>query len=548
MKAKLKRFLLIYQFFRKIGKASTKNDKDYTWAIIAGGLFIGGPIFGLVTFFVFASYMYFQSLGATEIIPYMGISFTMISIFLLNILHVMSTYYFSENASHYLHLPIKPWEMLTARFAVHLKGAYLLELISLLPFLLVYTLNEFTPLLLLSSIIVYLLLPIGVLSGVSVLVMIIMKYSKLFKNKEFYKGFAGVIGIVFGIGFNVLLRRVNLSDVSAESAAQITEMVKAQYEWLGLLPDLRFASGMMAQTGWQALLNGIGFLATIVCYFGIFMLAGQKIYLQGALSLSETTRKTLKNPMAVLKSSHSQSANKSYIRYEIRKVFRNPQFLLTGVVLNLVWMIYFLIAPMLDDNSSGMLDAMSKVENQGLVLMIVLSVMGILLSSNILFYTGISRMGNQFEKEKYLPMSIIDILRNKAIATGIMGEMIGLIFLVFFIYLGLKPYTLVAFAIGYTTMIAFCSILGLILDLKKPRLEWESEKDLSNKNGTGFKLLLIQLPMIGAAWGIYLLLNHWIDFEWVSALISIGVIYGLACCLVYKKLLKKGETYYRQIR
>lgn len=548
MKNNLARYLSIYKFFKKISKISTKKDKDYTAVIILLSVVIGGPFFFAITSFLFGAYKYFEVYQAAHVIIYMGISLTVIIIILMNMLNIMSSFYFTENASHYLHFPIKPRELLVARLAVHLKTAYFLQILSLLPFLLVYSVNNFSIAVVIKSILLYALLPIASLSVVSIVVMFIMKHSRLFKNKEFFKGFAGVMSIVFALGFNMIIRNSNMGDVDPENIKQMIDVMLSQYNYLQWFPDLRFGSAMFIETGISSVINMALFIVSVVAYFAAFLIIGEKIYLKGALSLGESNSKTKKNTTVEIKKAKQNSAQKAYIIYEIKKVLRNPQMFVSIILFNFFWTGYIFIAPMLDEGKQGFGEYLQNPELGNQVMLVMLGMLVFIMSTNIIFYTPISRMGAQMQKEKFLPIEVKKLLSSKIIANIIIASILLIIYVLLLTVLKARLSMIVWFLLSSITIVVFLAVEGMIIDLKNPRLEWETEKDLSKNNYSGFKIMLLQLPIAVVVIAINFAVTNYtaLNSEIVSA-VAVIAIYAICTAISVKNFRKNGERLYKEI-
>lgn len=548
MKHKLARYLSIYKFFNKISKISTKKDKDYKALYIILAVVIGGPFFFIITSFLFGAYMYFEVYQAAHVIIYMGISLTAIVIILMNMLNIMSSFYFTENASHYLHFPIKPRELLVARLAVHLKTAYFIQIISLLPFLIVYVSKNFGIALLLKSILVYALLPIASLSVVSIVVMIIMKHSRLFKNKEFFKGFAGVVSIVFALGFNMIIRQSNMGDANPEDIKNMIDIMLSQYTYLQWFPDLRFGSMMFVETGISAFINILLFIISVAVYFTAFLIVGEKIYLKGALSLGESNTRTKKNAAVEIKKSKKNSAQKAYILYEIKKVLRNPQMFVSVILFNFFWTGYIFIAPMLDDDKQGIIQYLQNPQSGSIVMLVILGMIVFVMSSNIIFYTPISRMGDQIQKEKFLPIEVKKLLSSKIIANILIASILILIYLIILIAIKARLNLILWFLPSALAVVIFLAVEGMLTDLRNPRLEWETERDLTKNNYSGLKILLLQLPIVIAVVALtFFIKDHTqINSETLPAVIVI-IIYSLCTAISFKSFKKNGEALYKKI-
>ena len=120
---------------------------------------------------------------------------------------VLSAFYFSTDLEVLLPLPLKSWEILTAKFAVVLTGQYAINLLILLPLWLRYGLLAGVGLgYIVSAVVVFLALPVVPLVLASILAVLLMRLVNISRHKDRLALVGGFLLVIVLVGFQFWLQ------------------------------------------------------------------------------------------------------------------------------------------------------------------------------------------------------------------------------------------------------------------------------------------------------------------------------------------------------
>ena len=143
---------------------------------------------------------------------YMGI--------LMSITNILTVFYYSNDIEMLLPLPLKPAQIISAKFLTVLITQYVMSSFILLPIFITYGLKSGAFITYyIYMIFIYLLFPIVPLVLASLLMTVIMRYTNIAKNKDRGNIFIGIVSILFIVGINVFLQWKNKSSFSEDAIA-----------------------------------------------------------------------------------------------------------------------------------------------------------------------------------------------------------------------------------------------------------------------------------------------------------------------------------------
>lgn len=120
----------------------------------------------------------------------------------------LNVFYYSKDIEYILPLPVKPYQILMAKFNVILITEYITNFIFGIPVIAVYGyVAQMGILFYIAAILFLLLLPIIPLLIASLIIMIIMSFSKVTKNKDKFQVLASVIAIIIVLGLQFAISR-----------------------------------------------------------------------------------------------------------------------------------------------------------------------------------------------------------------------------------------------------------------------------------------------------------------------------------------------------
>ena len=205
----------------KLNYADFITDKKKRWAYVfsfAAILFVGFLLFGSITHAMYEGMIHLgQDPG---MIIAMGLAIASIWVFLMSITNILTVFYYSNDIEMLLPLPLKPAQIISAKFLTVLITQYVMSSFILLPIFITYGLKSGAFITYyIYMIFIYLLFPIVPLVLASLLMTVIMRYTNIAKNKDRGNIFIGIVSILFIVGINVFLQWKNKSSFSEDAIA-----------------------------------------------------------------------------------------------------------------------------------------------------------------------------------------------------------------------------------------------------------------------------------------------------------------------------------------
>lgn len=483
----------------------------------------------------------------------LGLALAGIVVFMLGIFYVITVFYYAQDIEHLLPLPLKPAQIVTAKFATVLLYEYLTQLVLLGPLFVVYGVKSGSgPLYVLYALIVFAVMPVIPLVLGSIVAMVFMSFAGIARNKDRFRLAGGIIAVLASFGFNFFIQRTvnrsmrpeQIQDLIVGGDNALVELSTRSFPSAKLAANALLESSAWSGLAWLALFIGLSGLVYVV-----FAVLAERLYFKGVLGMSETSARRVRLSGGELDRRTAQrSALSSLMAKELRLLLRTPPFFLNCVLMSLLWPVLLLIPVLSQPDSRGMLDAVKEMVAAGsgsaLVPSIGTALFLFISGSNMTASTSISREGTGYFVLKLIPVPYGTVIAAKAI-TGWLVTMAGLLlmWLVAWILFELPaPFALAMLPIGIAAALFAC-LTGVMLDLLMPKLEWDNEQRAVKNNVNGlFNLLIavvVALAMPVSAIGLGLGL-------WGAVALQLGVLI-VADAALYYALKRKGPAWFDRI-
>ena len=226
--------------------------------------------------------------------------------------------------------------------------------------------------------------------------------------------------------------------------------------------------------------------------FAIFIIFGKILYLKNLLKNIAYINKK-KNKRKKIKNKYKKySKRKSYIKNEFRKIFKEPTFFLQCIFqyLSIIIVLLFLVNIFTPIIIEGMKED-NQIEEIGFdnvvlqTMCIVIGILQIIFTFSNLSITAISREGKNAIFMKTLPVPLYKQFVWKAMPQIFLNT-VAIIGLAFILYINLPQtsiwYYIAGIIIGMILNL-INSFLMLIVDLRKPNLDWATETSAIKDNG-----------------------------------------------------------------
>lgn len=449
-----------------------------------------------------------------------------------------NVFYFSRDLEYILPLPLKPREILISKLNVILITEYIVELLfAVVPIIIYGVLTAVGIQYYIISFLVLLIFPIIPLIISTIIIMIIMSFTKGAKNKDRFQLIVPILGII--LAFAISFASTGSSDISEKEvlekllqANQMVELISDKFIILKPAINAIINSDILELLK-LAIITIIGYLA--------FILIGSKIYFRGAignLSSGNKNKKKIK-----INSIKTRKIGKTYVIKEIKILFRNPIFFVQCVLPSVFMPILVLGIAIftISSNESNDLQAITSIlgslVQSPIGMAVIIAVTEFMYSMLYIAPTAISRDGSNAIFMKYIPVSYYKQIIYKGIPNVIFGTITSIIILIF-VYLVMRVsfvFLAICFVINLILIIIQTLLMELV-DLKKPKLDWSTEYAVVKQNLNLLWPFVVGLLEIMVAFVIAIPLknNSYFVFAGIFTIIHIIITYFINR-YIYKK-------------
>ena len=453
--------------------------------------------------------------------------------------------YFTKDSEYLLPLPLKPYQIILARTNVMLIAEYLIIfLVGFIPLVMYGILTGAGIIYYLTMIFAVILLPILPVLLISMLVMFIMSFAKLTKNRNKFQLFAMLLILAIIMAISISTSGMK-QDLTNEEMAQMVVQANGMIELVkGYVPTVDYLmEALTTNSLFTAIVEVLKTLGITIIGFIVYMLIAQKIYFKGLVGNLFGGGASSSNKEINQKEYRNSKLYKSYVGKEFKNMARNPVFLMQCLIPAVLIPIIMVVVVYAGLNSDGMgLEKITQMvqqmsTNTFFIACIILGVIQFFTMFIYISITAISRDGENAVFMKYIPVSLYKQYMYKIIPNIIMNIVTIIITLGMAEYLlRLPAITLIALFIVATIMGILQSIAMIIVDLKRPKLNWDSEYAVAKQNlNLVFPVLLAMVNIVILVGFVYLLK----DINVYVGVGILGILYIIATVITNKYLYNK---------
>lgn len=473
------------------------------YAILVVAFFPIAMLFGTMVSNLYTSLEPFQQTGLILALGFMTISLT---IFFFGIFYVMNIFYFANDIETLLPLPLTPSQILGAKFATVVLYEYLVTAILFVPIVFTYGMKSGEGMLFyVYAILVFIAIPIIPLVLASILVMVMMRYTNVAKNKDRMKIIGGVVVILFAVGANFFLQSYTRQSMSVELVQRLMFEENALVQFVvHYFPTSVFPTeALINANNLNGLINIVLFIIISLIVLIVFLGLGEKMYFKGVYGVSETSAKRKQYSSNELSSlTKEKSPLFSLVLNEIKYLFRTPSYFLNCILSSLFVPFILVLAFVLNPDTTIITTILAQILegnfNAGLVFSIVLIISIVFSSTNSVAATAVSREGKNFFVNKFLPIPYITQLGAKLLSgvfVSILSLLAMVVIAIFILKLSFDFILLSSVVMLLGSFLA--SIVGLLFDCFSPKLDWVNEQKAIKGNMNTVISLFINLLIGG---------------------------------------------------
>lgn len=552
----MSKYIILTKALLKNGNGSLNGDKKKKIkSIVIAAAIIAAFIPTIIAFiyFIETAYDMLYKINQQGLIFSVGINFTFIFIFFFAIFYSLNVMYFSKDIENLLPLPLKPWHIIASKFTITLLYEYLTEAAILLPLFIIYGLKGHMGVIYyVYSIILFLTIPIIPLSIATILNILIMRFTNMGNHKDLLKIIGGILAMFLAIVFNIKMQNLGTSGMNQQ---QILNMFSEGNNSLVNISSKVFpgvseaVKAIVFSESFIGLKNIILFLIITICVLSIFLILGEKLYFKGVIGISEAPSGRRKlNHKDLKKVSRKSSPIKALVVKELKILFRTPIYFMNCIIMNFLWPVFLLIPfftePEVFKNFKRLVPIINDTKWIGIIIIISLAAGIFITSSNLITSTAISREGGNLFVSKYIAIGYDVQLMAKVLSGAIMG-MVGIIAMLLMVLFLMKLplYMILIVFISSLPGILFSAMIGIMIDVSFPKLNWDTEVKAVKQNFNGFIALMVGIGVSVLMVITVIKLNF---DKFIMSIIMILILLSIDYIL-YKVIVNKGVNLFKNI-
>ncbi|MDR3595738.1 putative ABC transporter permease subunit [Clostridium sp.] len=462
--------------------------------------------------------------------------------FFLGIYTIMNVLYFSDDIEVLLPLPFKSSELVIGKFMAVLINMYIYSSMLILPLITYGVVSKASLLYYLYLIIVLIITPVFPMALASIICMALMRFTNLSKHKDGFRMFTGCAALVLVVAFNYF-NSSSRGNMSQEQA--LLKFSEGHNSMMNMMSDIfitnKFSAfGLLYNGETKGLLYILLTLALSMIIFILYAYIGGNLYLKGIIGISESysKRENILESGKVDKLIKINSPLKALVIRDVKIMFRTPTYFINCIAMILYMPAIFGVAMLSRSNLTqirGMLSSNTNMYGFVIVGAFILASMSVMTGGASA--TALSREGRDFIVSKYIPVTYKIQLYSKIISSLCINEIGAVIVAIVLVLIGASPMLLILGVLASIGAIVVISLLGLFIDFKSPKLEWENEKAMFKKNYMPLLIMFIVFVLSAILVVLNIVIkNYMITFGVCMGIVLIGsyILYRLLVKLSYK--------------
>jgi ABC-2 type transport system permease protein len=539
-------------FNMKVGGKENKWAGPLIWGFVAVSL---APTAWLFYYMLNNLYDAFALINQLSLAVGLTLNIGSLVIFMLSLLTAPAIFYFSKDVEYILPLPVKPVQIISAKFAVALVFEYMLAVLLVGVMFAALWGHVGVGVLTLNMVLIALTLPILPLVYSTVIIMLLMRFVRFIRNPDKYNWVVGL----FGLGTAVVFMVYSQGNMFSLDETALIAMLEGEPVAMTVLnavflsnhfSALAIGASVSLFDGHRLLFAGYQLFNVVSVLAGLclFFLLARVLYLKGVLGLGESGDSGKKMTREdILANTTGQSIFRAYLMKELRVLFRSPVAFMNCVLMVLFMPIILAVSivPIFTIGSEdGTMELLRSIDltdpRTAAIALVGMAVLALTMSgAATITASAISREGRNFFVMKYLPVRYRTQLNAKA-ACGLVVIGVGLVLVFIPLVIIFKPPVLLVIGAVLVTIpcAVFLNYLGLFFDLMKPKLEWDNEAEAIKQNINIMLMIFFGMAVaagVGIA-GYFLMHTPLVAF---LTLFGGGVI--LTAFVLYLTLVKGGE-------
>lgn len=451
---------------------------------------------------------------------------------LFSVFNVVTLLYYSEELPFYLSLPLSKGTLVGAKL-IHatIYNIFMILLMIVWPLFIGLGVKMNLPWTYYPSAFwLSFLVAMSAQAIISIILVIVMRFTKFAKNKDRFTMVFSVIMIAFVIGVSMApaLMSGSLEDMSFEDEKKaVSEMMQMGQESRAIsLTSAFFAPPLLLigkMSNWN---NGVlsltpqllGTLITLALSALLFVVA-RRFYVDGAMAVqgSDGKKRGRLSTAQVEKGLRKRSPFLAFMKKDWLILRRTPayftNYLLPIFIVPVIMLLSFVIPLFMAKDGIAFDQIKEFIEPIGTywkdptigpeitrwAYLIMMGVMAFLMSMNSLSLSMISREGKSAYLMKMAPQTYLTQIRSKLFLGSLLGFLSTFIFFLAPVIIAQAPwYILLTFCLIYFSETYLSQVVDGLLDIFFPRLDWSQDIEIAKRQGLTFASFFLSFVLLAA--------------------------------------------------
>lgn len=435
--------------------------------------------------------------GQPTLVPVLIVVSGQMVVLVFGIFYLISAFYFAHDIDGMLHLPLRPRQLLAAKFLVVILGELLTAAVITVPGFLGYGLARGGNLAYwLMALLVLLVLPLLPLTLDTIFTLVLARVANLSRQRDVVRVLGALLGLCLAIGIQFFSQRFAPGETAFRPGSLGVFQGLAGRVGSTFPPSL-WAAGALAMpaevAGW---VNLALLMALSLAVVGLATLVAERVYLQDLLTGQEVpTRRRRQRPAPATLATAGVTA--ALWRRELKLFLRTPTFVMNGLINTIVFPLMMLIPALSRGDTASLILLSRRPHLPGWLALGGAGLVMFLNTINNVAPTAISREGKFIWLLRSLPVEPRLLVRIKLLFSLAFAALRAvLVSLVLFLVLHLPPAYLAAmFLLGLLSSWPVAAV-GLMVDLSYPRLDWVDPQQAMKGNFNGLIAMVLALPLV----------------------------------------------------
>ncbi|MGE5573210.1 MAG: putative ABC transporter permease subunit [Bacteroidota bacterium] len=512
------------------------KKRQRLWEPILIVLGVGGAAASLaVGIYTAASYYYSTAaaIGQEAVTLTLGILLSQVLVMILGFVLVIAVFYFSNDLAILIPLPLRPVEVLAGKFAVILASEYVGLAVFVLPVIIAYGVRADVSAVpyVLSSILVFLALPVVPLVLAAIPAILLMRVAGLSRRKDTLAMIGGFLFVAVIVVFQFLVQtKVPGVGEEAEFLSKMLATANGLVDIAGArFPPSIWATKALALAGtWRGIWNLGVFTVAGVLGFAVLLAIGDRVFYQGVVSGFEAgARKASARRAGMARAAGyvSRSPIASLAITEMKLFTRTPVFVLNGFTGFVMFPVMFVAMFLMRGNPemARLWDALLAAPAfDAIGALVIAAYFYVLAAMSSIPFTAFSREGRRnIWILRSFPASAKTIALGKAAGAEIMVALGAIPGIAVLGHVARLPLASVAVGVVFGVMSSFMlNLCGVLFDMWRPMLNWTDQQKAVKSNLNVVAGMLMGVAVLAA---LGLAVNFLIDL----GLPAWGVVAGV---------------------